>query len=150
MNPVSQYNELTVLPERYDCSMEICISISCSARGIQITGVTTTTIQRSDEKIKPTLEKHVFVPNETTVNLQESIRINMQIVLENFEENNIKVLEVTDKEEVHDLKALPGLIVEALSNEPVVKSHVTVEMISPSKRSEGMVVIASRPSVRKP
>lgn len=46
-------------------------------------GMTANAITRRKPLGEPVLEKHVFVPNETTLTLEESVRVNLQIILEN-------------------------------------------------------------------
>lgn len=127
-------------------------------------GVITTPIQRSKEKVQPTLEKHVFVPNETAISLEASIRVNMQIVLECSEENTIKLFEIIDEETPEGFKTLSAVVIEVFNKEPLAKPEVTVFTTEISeipnvavergplpKGNKAMVVIAtkilSRPSV---
>lgn len=115
---VSFYTYLVRLSELF--------SVIYRSSGIEIKGISTRIIQRSIEKVKPTLQKEIFVPNEAAISLQESIRVNMQIVLENYGETTIKVFEIIDEESVDGLKTLSDIIIDALSSEPEVTPEITV------------------------
>lgn len=59
-------------------------------------GLGASAIARRKQTADPVLEKHIFVPNVTAaLNLKESVRVNVQIVLENFGGTKVKVYEVS-------------------------------------------------------
>lgn len=80
---------------------------------------------------EPVLEKYEFVPNETTICLKESIRINMQIILENCMTVKMQVVELIDTEACED--SLASLVLQELSNFPLLQPDVRV--MSPSSLS---------------
>lgn len=65
---------------------------------------------------KPVIEEHKFVPNETSLSLEDSIRVNMQIALEINQRNKIKVIEIADARET----LLPSII-NSLDGDPMVE-----------------------------
>lgn len=67
----------------------------------------------------PMLEKYVFVPNETRLDLKESVRVNVQIVLENNYTVKVKFAEVEDED------PLTPVILEALAQQPSVRGEAT-------------------------
>lgn len=87
---------------------------------------------------QPILEKYVFIPNETALSTEESIRINMQIVYENSYSVNIKVAEIIERGS-DSINPLASLIYQALNDMPLVQPDVT--LLSPFRHSiEGVEV----------
>lgn len=65
------------------------------------------------------MERYVFVANETNLNVDESIRVNMQIVLENSYRIKVKVVEVLSEED----EALIPLVLNALNDQPLIQAE---------------------------
>lgn len=86
---------------------------------------------------EPILEKYEFIPNETTLKIEDSIRTNIQIILENYHTITVKVAELIDVQK--DLKPVAPLIHQALSDLPQIQPDVRI--LSPfSLDSEGIHV----------
>lgn len=73
----------------------------------------------------PVLERYVFVPNETSLTTEESVRVNMQIILENLGGTKIKVYEVFD-EETGDRAPLAGIVFDVLNDQPLIQPEIVV------------------------
>lgn len=59
------------------------------AGAVEIKGLLASSIALRKPLGEPVLEKYVFVPNVAELKTEDSIRINMQVVLENFWSNSI-------------------------------------------------------------
>lgn len=91
--------------------------------GIEIRGLNASEIARKKPLSEPVLERYVFIPNETQLTLEESLRVNMQIVLENSYRIKVKVVEVVD-DDASDV--LMPLILNALSDQPLIQAEALV------------------------
>lgn len=83
-------------------------------------------IPRRRFHVKPVIEKYVFVPNEATLSTEESIRVNVQIVLENSHQFNVKFVEVFDEGSDDERKMLGPNIVDILRDQPLVNGEVAI------------------------
>lgn len=70
------------------------------------------------------MEKYEFIANETTLNAEDSIRTNIQLILENYYTINVKVAELIDVK--NDLKPLAPFIHQALSDLPQIQPDVRI------------------------
>lgn len=68
---------------------------------------------------EPVLEKHVFVPNEGTFSLDDAVRINVQLILENTFRIKIKFAEL----EQDGSQNLTPLILQALSDQILIQAE---------------------------
>lgn len=91
--------------------------------GIEIRGLNASAIARRKPLGQPVLEKYVFVPNEAKLSTEESVRVNVQIALENNYRLKVKVLELLDKEKN---ELLGPIIFEVLGDQPLIHADVTV------------------------
>ena len=93
--------------------------------GIVISGIASTFILR---KLPPTplLEKYVFVQNEFETNLAESIRIIVQIILENNLDNYFDALEVVDEYSSPKSEFVVSLVSKILSDIIAVNSRLSI------------------------
>lgn len=97
--------------------------ISCRSGFVQIKGIYPSEKQRRYVS-EPLLHEYKFIPNETALSIEESIAINMQIIVENYNSVKLKVLEVIDKISASD--PLAPLIKQALSELPLIQPEVIV------------------------
>lgn len=118
-------------------------------------GLGASAIARRKQNGDPVLEKHVFVPNEAHLTTQESVRVNMQIILENFGGTKIKAYEVID--EFAKGEALAGVVFDVLADQPLIQpdiivltkksleiANVTIQEGFLPKEKEATLVIASQ------
>lgn len=67
----------------------------------------------------PVLESYQFIPNITKLELEDSIRVNMQIFLENALARKVKVIELVDSFSKDDTLLIP-LIQSAFEDQPLI------------------------------
>lgn len=87
-------------------------------------GLGASAIARRKQTADPVLEKHVFVPNEAYLTTEESVRVNMQIILENLGGTKVKVYEVID--EIANHEAIAGVVFDVLADQPLIQPDITV------------------------
>lgn len=83
-------------------------------------------IPRQKPLSDPLLEKYVFIPNETRLTTEDSIRVNMQLILENEQVLNVKTVELFDDNRIDELEPLSSFISDAFECQPLIKADVTV------------------------
>nr|CAI5861058.1 unnamed protein product [Callosobruchus analis] len=127
---------------------------------VSIKGLLASSIQRRKDLGVPVLEKYEFVPNEAFLDLKQSVRVNMQIILENTLMYKIKGVEVvdeyTDKEAelitpithtVLEDQPLIAPILKILSKTPIddaVRGPIPVEDKSVSLEKDCLLVVMSK------
>lgn len=89
-----------------------------------MTGLAASAISRRKQTAEPVLEKYIFVPNETHLTIEESVRVNMQIILENSGATKVKAYEVVDEAASENL--LAGLVFDVLNDQPLIQPDITV------------------------
>ncbi|CAH0548595.1 unnamed protein product [Brassicogethes aeneus] len=94
--------------------------------GIQVEGLSASAIPRRKPLGEPVLEKYEFVSNAANLTIENSTRVNMQIVLENKFEIKVKVVELIDEDTMEDSLPLGPLIFDVLGDQPVIQAEVTV------------------------
>lgn len=73
------------------------------------------------------LEKYIFVPNEANnLTVEQSVRVNMQIALENNYRLKVKILEIPDEEIQDNQSLLAPIIFEVLGDQPLIHADVTI------------------------
>lgn len=72
---------------------------------------------------EPVLEKYQFTPNETDLTLEQSVRVNLQIILENLLTIKVKVAEVRDDE---DSQVIAPIVQEVLTDMPLIQPEIIV------------------------
>lgn len=92
---------------------------------IEIVGLEARSIARKKPLGEPVLEKHVFIPNEASLNTDESVRVIVQIILENNYTIKTKSIEIRDEETTQE-EVLSPLILNALKDQPLIQPEVSV------------------------
>lgn len=100
----------------------------CRSGGIEIKGLCATAITRLKAPGKLVLEKYVFVPNETSLSLEQSLQVNLQIVLENSSRLKIKIVELNEGSS-KDIVA--PMICHTLNSQPMIKFDIVVVSTQP-------------------
>lgn len=92
--------------------------------GVQIKGI----IKKSIPKRKqyPVLESYKFALNETALNIEESVIVITQLIIENSRFSTIKVAEILDDCEENTLKLISPILLNALRNHPDFQPEVTI------------------------
>ncbi|XP_063924636.1 fatty acid synthase-like [Zophobas morio] len=94
--------------------------------GIEIHGIRVKSAFRKKGRLEPVLEKHVFVPNNTTLELEEVVRVNTQIILENTLEYHFKAVEIINEFTDINSEHILCFVNKALADIPVVAPDLTV------------------------
>ncbi|XP_044262250.1 fatty acid synthase-like [Tribolium madens] len=92
--------------------------------GIEICGLHARPISRRKATLAPVLETNIFIPNDFTTDLSQSIRINIQIILEESLEQNFKALEIHDEFSLDSL-VMP-LVFNTLEDVPLVQPNLVI------------------------
>lgn len=133
--------------------------------GINIWGLTATAVPKRKILGVPVLEMYKFVSNFTVLDLQRSVRVNTQIILENALVYKVRAVELIDEFTGDDVVPLTPIIKSALEDQPLIQpilkilsnrpfEDVGVEVEDKKLKSESdhLLVIASnllsRPDVR--
>ncbi|KAL3270432.1 hypothetical protein HHI36_020987 [Cryptolaemus montrouzieri] len=94
--------------------------------GIEIRGLLASSIARRKQRGQPVLEKYEFVPNEIDVPLVSSLRVNMQIGLENLYAIKLKVVELIDEATREDSEPLGPMIYEVFGDQPLIQTNIII------------------------
>ncbi|XP_057672284.1 fatty acid synthase-like [Diorhabda carinulata] len=92
---------------------------------IVIKGLIANSIHRRKDLGIPVLEKHQFIPNITALTLDESIRVNMQILLENALIKKVKCVELIDEFTKDNSTIIPS-IKSAFEDQPLIQPLVKI------------------------
>lgn len=114
-----------------DGTVNIPIHVNLEAKiiksgAIEIVDLEARSITRRKPLGEPVLERHVFVPNEAVLSVEESVRVAVQIALENHYSIRTKTLEIRDEATPAELQVLSPLILQALGDQPLIQAEVTV------------------------
>ncbi|XP_031358293.1 fatty acid synthase-like [Photinus pyralis] len=88
--------------------------------GIELRKLYATPILRRKVTAEPVLETHKFVPFNTELPMQSAVRVLVQIFLENTFSLKVKIVEVAK------MDAIAPILQEALNDQPLVKTEVTI------------------------
>lgn len=94
--------------------------------GITISGLIASPIARKKNLGAPVLEAYEFVPNLAELDTEKSVRVNIQILLENTLVYKVRVVELIDEYAGMDAEPLTPLIKAALEDEPLVQPFVKI------------------------
>ncbi|CAG9832335.1 unnamed protein product [Diabrotica balteata] len=97
--------------------------IKCGS--IVVQGLIASSIARKKDVGIPVLESHIFVPNITELGLEESMRVNLQIVYENLSARKYKCIELIDEFVTQECTLLP-LVETALGDQPLLQAIVKI------------------------
>ncbi|KAJ3652391.1 hypothetical protein Zmor_018361 [Zophobas morio] len=89
---------------------------------IQIHGLQVKSVFNKKLWIEPVLGKHVFVPNHLSLDLDEVLRINTQIILE----STFKAVEIINKFTDKNAECILGFVNKALVDLPLVNPDLTI------------------------
>ncbi|XP_030748839.1 fatty acid synthase-like [Sitophilus oryzae] len=94
--------------------------------GIEIRGLIASSIPRRKNMGIPVLEKYVPVPNATNLKLEQAVRVNMQILLENAFTIQVKAVELIDEATPEENKTIGDIVFDVLADQPVIQPNITV------------------------
>ncbi|KAJ8946540.1 hypothetical protein NQ318_004676 [Aromia moschata] len=97
--------------------------ISCG--GIHIKGLIASSINRRKILADPVLESYRFVPNFTTLDAHQSVRVNMQLILENTLSYKVNAVELID-EFTKDAVPLLTIIHSVLGDQPLIQPFLKI------------------------
>lgn len=108
--------------------------------GIEVTSVNLVELTRKKPLGEPILEKHVFVPNKSFFSLEEAVRINVQLILENTYKSKVKFAEFQED----SIQALTPLILKTLSDQlPVQAEALMVESNRKAMINDCLFIVGS-------
>ncbi|XP_050353260.1 fatty acid synthase-like [Nymphalis io] len=99
------------------------------AGGVEIRGLHATPISRRIPIGVPVLEKNVFIPNigKSKMKIEEILRSNVQLVLENIQTYKVKSIEIVDDEyKTNGFEPILGKVADVLSDLPLVQAELSV------------------------
>lgn len=112
---------LQTVPVYFNKEMNL---IRCSH--IEVLGLEAAPIIRRKQLATPVLETYKFVPNEVDLQLRDSVRVNMNIVLEQMSNvKNVTVVEVPKANCVQE-ELISPIVLEVLNDIPLVQANVRV------------------------
>ncbi|KAK9875949.1 hypothetical protein WA026_011050 [Henosepilachna vigintioctopunctata] len=94
--------------------------------GIEIRGLMASSIVRRKQRGTPVLEKYEFVPNETDMSLLDSLRVNMQIGLENLQGLKLRIVELIDEATEEGSEPLGPKIFDVYADIPMIHPNIVV------------------------
>ncbi|XP_017774979.1 PREDICTED: fatty acid synthase-like [Nicrophorus vespilloides] len=104
--------------------VEINYNIARS-KNVEITSLYDKITLKKKSQNDPILETYKFVPNESSLRLEDSLTVNLQIVLENNSLINLNVLEIFDAKSSH-LQPVSKYIHQILNNITTLHSNLTI------------------------
>ncbi|XP_050353258.1 fatty acid synthase-like [Nymphalis io] len=99
------------------------------AGGVEIRGLHATPITKRVPLGVPVLEKNVFIPNigKSKMKIEDILRSNIQLVLENLQLYKVKSLEIVDNEyKIAGLQPIMDKVADVLSDLPLVQADLSV------------------------
>ncbi|XP_046963777.1 fatty acid synthase-like [Vanessa cardui] len=118
-DPTKQSFEIRVYPH-VDC---------IRAGGVEIRGLHATPISRRIPLGVPVLEKNIFIPNygKTQMKIEDILRSNIQLVLENIQTYKVKSIEIVDDQYKNNgLEPILDKVADVLGDLPLVQADLTV------------------------
>ena len=106
--------------------------------GVEIHGVHVKSIFKKKARLEPVLEKNVFIPNNCPLELEDVVRVNTQIILENTLENNFKAVEVVNEFTDINAKHILGFVYKTLENLPVIIPDLTISSNTSINETSGI------------
>lgn len=89
-------------------------------------GLNASAITRRKPKAPPVVEFSKFFPNETSLTLEESIRINIQLALENKPEIKVKTVELVAETVGEDFHPVSPTVLQVLGDLPLMQPEVLI------------------------
>ncbi|XP_050353705.1 fatty acid synthase-like [Nymphalis io] len=99
------------------------------AGGVEIRGLHTTPISRRIPLGVPVLEKNVFIPNigKSKMKIEDILRSNVQLVLENIQTYKVKSIEIVDDEyKTNGFEPILDKVADVLNDLPLVQHELSV------------------------
>ncbi|EFA05248.1 Fatty acid synthase-like Protein [Tribolium castaneum] len=94
--------------------------------GIEILGLQANAISKRKPILEPVLEKSIFIPNATDLDLTQAIRVNTQIILDESLEKNFTALEILDEFSNPEVSFVMPLLFNALEDIPLIHPKLTI------------------------
>lgn len=91
-----------------------------------MSGLNANAIPRRKPRSEAVVEYYKFLPNETNLTAEESVRVNIQLALENVPGIKIKTVELIDKEIDNNFKPLSPIVLQVLQDLPLLQPEVLI------------------------
>ncbi|KAJ3653408.1 hypothetical protein Zmor_012661 [Zophobas morio] len=111
------------------CLLPVYVNKNCNlikSGGIEIHGSQVKSIFKKKMPLEPVLEKNVFISNNSSLGLEEAVRVNTQIILENSLEINFKAVEIINEFTDPNAEHILGFVNKTLEKLPGVTPHLTI------------------------
>lgn len=95
-----------------------------SSGGIEIRQLSTTVIPKRKDVKDPVLHKFHFVPNETYLSVEESISVNLQLILDNCYRLQVKIYELIEGTSKDNLCPLGPHMFKVLTDIPFIQPDI--------------------------
>lgn len=93
---------------------------------IEIIGLKASPITRKKARAEPVLETYVFVPNDAQLELEQSVRVNLQLALENNPIIKVKIVEVPHANAGDDYEYLSPICLMVVGDLPLLQPEISV------------------------
>ncbi|XP_022912997.2 fatty acid synthase-like [Onthophagus taurus] len=93
------------------------------SEGIQIRQIEFKQISKRKPLSEPVIEMYKFIPNKTLLTLEESIRINVQIILENNPQKELKSFEMFESNN-KNREPLSLILQQAVEDQPLIQADI--------------------------
>ncbi|XP_046963942.1 fatty acid synthase-like [Vanessa cardui] len=113
------------------------------AGGVEIRGLHATPISRRIPLGVPVLEKNVFIPNfgKSTMKIEDILRSNIQLVLENIQTYKFKSIEIADDVyKANGLEPILDKVADVLGDLPLIQAELSVLSEDPIKMPSNISV----------
>ncbi|KAJ8962424.1 hypothetical protein NQ317_010395 [Molorchus minor] len=131
IDPQSHFRIIAQIPKKENEPIEIPVYsdrtngvVSCGS--ITISGTLFKSINNRKNMRMPILEKYKFIPNIVALDIHSSVRVNVQIILENALIYKVKVVEVINEFTQEDAVPLTPIIEAVIGDEPLVQAQVKI------------------------
>ncbi|XP_045453923.1 fatty acid synthase-like [Melitaea cinxia] len=117
------------------------------AGGVEIRGLHTTPIQKKVSLITPVLEKNIFIPNfgKSTMRIEDILRSNIQLILENIHTYKVKSIEIIDDEyTTKGLEPIMNKVADVLNDLPLIQADLYVKSKNPIEMPSYVNVLKSQ------
>lgn len=94
--------------------------------GIKVQGISMAPVQRHKYQRKAILEGYLFVPHNTVLSIQHSVRVNAQLILENLLPVKLSCVELTDNHIRLNPIALSPILTKVFDEEKTVQVDIKI------------------------
>ncbi|KAJ3652430.1 hypothetical protein Zmor_018395 [Zophobas morio] len=112
-----------------NCLLPVYVDKNCNlikSGGIEIHGVQVKSVFKKKPRLEPVLEKNIFIPNNLSLGLEEAVRVNTQLILENSLETNFKAVEIINEFTDPNAEHITVFVNKTLEHIPLLTPDLTI------------------------